>query len=187
MSLQNSSGGDPPSALPPLDPNDHVTYMRYALLQAQNSPPKTTNFRVGAVLVDSDTGKILSQGYSLELEGNTHAEQCCLIKYAKEHDLPEERVGEVLPPNTAIYTTMEPCNLRLSGNMTCVDRILRTKDKNGRLAIQTIYSGIVEPEKFVGENQGRARLEENGIKCVYITELAEEILQVATAGHQKEL
>lgn len=187
MCLQNFDDGSTSTAPPALDPNDHLTYLRLALSQAHESPPKPTNFRVGALLVDADTGKVLASGYTLEAPGNTHAEQSALIKYGQVHGLPEERVGEVLPPNTVLYTTMEPCNMRSAGNMTCVDRILRTKDRDGKPAIRKVYSGVREPEKFVGENRGRAKLEESGIECVYITGLEQEILEVATAGHTKEL
>lgn len=157
--------------------------MRLALDQAQESPPKPTNFRVGAVLVDGDTGAILERGYTLECEGNTHAEQCCLLKLAQAHHLPEERVGEVLPPNTVIYTTMEPCNKRSIGNLPCVDRIIRTKDKDGQLRIRKVYLGVKEPEKFVGVNKGTTKLDEHGIECIHVPGLEERILQVATAGH----
>ncbi|EDU40834.1 RibD Pyrimidine deaminase [Pyrenophora tritici-repentis] len=176
-----------PISLPALrpDPNDHLQYMRLALDQAQESPPKPSNFRVGALLVDADTGDILSRGYTLECEGNTHAEQCCLLKFAQEHGLPEERVGEALPSNTVIYTTMEPCNLRLSGNMPCADRIIRTKGKDGEQRIKKVFLGVKEPEKFVGENEGRKKLEEHGIECVHVPGLEERILNVATAGHEQ--
>lgn len=167
----------------PPDANDHMQYMRLALDQAQESPPKPTNYCVGALLVDASTGEILSRGYTLECEGNTHAEQCCLLKYAQAHDLPEERVGEALPSNTVLYTTMEPCNLRLSGSLPCVERILRTKGKDGEQKIKKVYLGVKEPEKFVGENEGRKKLEENGIECVHVPGLDQRILEVATAGH----
>jgi len=176
-------GPVPPAEKP--DPNDHLQYMRLALDQAQESPPKPSNFRVGALLVDADTGAILSRGYTLECEGNTHAEQCCLLKYAKAHDLPEERVGEALPPNTVIYTTMEPCNLRLSGNLPCADRIIRTTGVDGQKRIKKVYLGVKEPEKFVGENEGRKKLEGHGIECIHVPGLEERILNVATAGHEK--
>jgi pyrimidine deaminase RibD-like protein len=184
MPLETWSGGNTP---PPqhADPSDHATYMRLALDQAHESPPKPSNFRVGALLVDADTGVILSRGYTLELEGNTHAEQCCLMKIAQSHSLPEERVGEVLPANTVIYTTMEPCNLRLSGNLPCADRIINTKGKDGKGAIKRVYLGVKEPEKFVSENQGRSKLEMNGVECIHVPGLEEDILRVATAGHGK--
>lgn len=163
-------------------PGDHAGYMNLALSLAKESPPKPTNFCVGAVLLDEPNNKILSTGYTLELPGNTHAEQCCFLKVAQQHNLPEDRVGEVLPGGTALYTTMEPCNKRSVGNLPCVDRILRTKT-SGNGGIRTVYSGVKEPETFVGENVGRTKLEENGVRCVYVGGFEEDILKVATAGH----
>ena len=159
--------------------------MRLALSLARKSPPKPTNFCVGAVLVDEPNNQVLSTGYTLELPGNTHAEQCCFLKIAAEHDLPEELVGTILPEGTVLYTTMEPCGKRSVGNMPCVDRILRTK-QNANGGIKTVYLGVTEPETFVGENVGMSKLEKNDICCVHVPGFEEEILKVATAGHQKK-
>ncbi|KAI9782868.1 MAG: hypothetical protein M1816_001688 [Peltula sp. TS41687] len=163
---------------PIISAGDHKAYMAYALSLARLSPPAATNFRVGAVLVDADVNSILATGYSLELPGNTHAEQCCLIKVAQEHNLPEEEIGQVLPKSTVLYTTMEPCNERLSGNRSCVERILRLGDK-----IKVVYVGVGEPGIFVRENQGKKRLEEAGVTVTWVEGLQESILEVATAGH----
>lgn len=160
--------------------------MEYALEQARLSPPAPTKFCVGAVLVDADKNEILSTGYSLELPGDrpgdpgkTHAEQCCLIKIAEKHGLPEERIGEVLPKNTVLYTTMEPCNKRLSGNRTCVERILKLSEM-----IKAVYVGIKEPETFIGENTGRRRLEDADIIVQFVEGMDHRILEVSTAGHK---
>lgn len=153
-------------------------YMRYALTLAQLSHPKPTNYRVGALLVDADTNTILTTGYTLECEGNTHAEQSCFTKLAQQHDIPEEQLGNFLPGNTVLYTTVEPCFKRLSGNAPCVQRILGYGN-----AIKTVYVGVKEPEKFVGENTGRKQLEDAGIKVVLVEGMEREILEVATAGH----
>ncbi|KAF2460412.1 cytidine deaminase-like protein, partial [Lineolata rhizophorae] len=172
----------------PKTPQD---YMRLALALARKSPPKPTNFRVGAVLVDESANAVLATGYTLELPGNTHAEQCCLAKHAAAHGVAEERVSEALARGgdgdavIAIYTTMEPCAVRLSGNVPCVDRIVRTRGEDRKGGIAKVYSGVEEPEKFVGENKGRARLEACGIECVHLPGFEEEILEVATAGHEK--
>lgn len=56
-----------------IQPNDHRAYMEYALSLARKSPPRPTNYRVGAVVVDPATNEVLAGGYTLELEGNTHA------------------------------------------------------------------------------------------------------------------
>jgi len=159
----------------------HMEYMRQALALAQNSPPKPTNYRVGALLVNAKTNTILASGYTLECEGNTHAEQCCFIKLAEAHKIPEESLGEVLPEETVLYTTVEPCYKRLSGNLPCVQRILRLG--NG---IKTVYVGVNEPEKFVGENTGRKQLEDAGINVELIKGMEKEVLEVATAGHKTE-
>ena len=172
---------------PAIAARDHRAYMEYALQCARLSPPEPSKFCVGAVLVDADKNEILSTGYSLEIPkdrshdaSTTHAEQCCFLKVAAKHNLPEERIGEVLPQNTVLYTTMEPCNERLSGSRTCVERILRLGG-----AIKVVYVGIKEPKKFVGENKGIKRLEDAGVVVVHVDGMREEILAVATAGHEK--
>ena len=170
---------------PPIAAGDHKAFMQYALNRARLSPPASTKFCVGAVLVDADKGEILPTGYSLELPwdslgvlASTHAEECCFIKVAQKHGLPEERIGEVLPRNTVLYTTMEPCNKRLSGNRTCVERILRLDG-----GIKVVYVGIKEPEVFVGENTGRKRLEDAGVVVEVVEGMQDQILKVSTAGH----
>lgn len=183
----------------PSAPSSHLTYLRLALSQAQHSPPKPTNFRVGAVLLDPSSSRVLATGYTLELPGNTHAEQVCLLKLAAAHNLPEERVVEALPGGGAVlYTTMEPCVKRLSGNVSCVERILRTRGGRERVegrmealgearpGIKAVYVGVREPETFVGVNEGRRMLEDAGIEVVHVGGLEEEILRVATEGHKKE-
>lgn len=128
--------------------------------------------------MDADADAIITTGYTLECEGNTHAEQCCFIKLAKTHGVSEEELGRVLPANTVLYTTVEPCGKRLSGNLPCVERILRLGS-----AIKAVYVGVKEPEKFVGENTGRTKLTAAGINVVLVPGMEEEILKVATAGH----
>lgn len=109
--------------------------MRYAVEQARLSPPSPPKFCVGAVLVDADANTILATGYSEELPrdrpgdpGSTHAEHCCFIKVADRQGIHDFDIANVLPPNTVLYTTMEPCNERLSRNRTCVERILGLGD-----------------------------------------------------------
>ncbi|ORY62569.1 cytidine deaminase-like protein [Pseudomassariella vexata] len=164
-----------------IKPGDHAAYIKLALFLAMKSPPKPTNYRVGAVLVNATTNEILSTGYTLELPGNTHAEQCCFEKLAATHAIDAKKLSEVLPDEVALYTTMEPCSVRLSGNLPCVDRILGIGKK-----IKTVYVGVQEPEKFVSNNSGRGRVERAGIEFVHVAGLEKEILEVATAGHVTE-
>ncbi|KLU92151.1 cytidine and deoxycytidylate deaminase zinc-binding domain-containing protein [Magnaporthiopsis poae ATCC 64411] len=164
-------------------PRDHRALMEQALGQARLSPPKPSNYRVGAVLVDASTGSVLATGFSLELPGNTHAEQCCFIKLAQQHGVAEEALVDALQqqqptPRLALYTTMEPCSERLSGNLPCVQRILRLRG-----LIAEVYVGVVEPKKFVANNTGRQTLEDAGIRVIHVGGYEEDILGVATAGH----
>lgn len=180
QSLHVYNMADNPTSRPLIRSGDHKGYLEYALALAQNSPPKPTNYRVGAVLLNVTTNEILSSGYTLELPGNTHAEQCCFEKLASKHNIDSSRLSEVLPEEAALYTTMEPCSFRLSGNLPCADRILEIGNR-----IKTVYVGVKEPEKFVRDNSGKAKLEQAGIKFVHVGGLEKEILEVATAGHVK--
>ncbi|EPE08969.1 cytidine and deoxycytidylate deaminase [Ophiostoma piceae UAMH 11346] len=177
----------------------HIAYMRQALSLARLSPPKPSNYRVGAVLVgedeEGDTGGVIATGYTLECPGNTHAEQCCFIKLAEQYGVAEEDLSSTLttaqlPRRLALYTTMEPCSFRMSGNLPCVQRVLRLAG-NGlpnstTLREITVYCGVTEPDTFVSKNTGRATLENAGIAVVHVPGLEEDILAVATAGHAKE-
>lgn len=161
-----------------IKPNDHRAYMEYALSLARKSPPKPTNYCVGAVIVDQSNNTILADGYTLEMDGNTHAEQCCLIKLSEKYQVPEEKLRDVLPRNLALYTTVEPCSKRLSGNKPCAVRILSLAG-----VIDVVYVGVMEPKKFVEDNTGRDALEKAGVRFEHVGGLEEEILRVAKAGH----
>ncbi|KAH9884080.1 cytidine deaminase-like protein [Xylariomycetidae sp. FL2044] len=168
-------------AHPDIKPGDHAAYMKYALSLATKSPPKPTNYRVGALVVDISTSEILATGYTLELPGNTHAEQCCLEKLADKYTVAPAQLDLVLPDEVALYTTVEPCSERLSGNLPCVDRVLAVGKR-----IKTVYVGVPEPGKFVSENSSRQKLESAGIQVVHVGGFEKEILEVATAGHEKK-
>ncbi|ANB12445.1 bifunctional DRAP deaminase/tRNA pseudouridine synthase RIB2 [Sugiyamaella lignohabitans] len=146
----------------------HLPFMKMALEEAKKCEPTETAFSVGAVLVKD--GKVLETGYSRELPGNTHAEQCALEKYYAKHGTTD------VPAGTVIYTTMEPCSERLSGNLPCVDRILKT-------SIKTVFVGVVEPDTFVKKNTGLAKLTEKKIEYIPITGIEEEAIKAATKGH----
>ncbi len=143
-------------------------FMELALEQAKKCGPTKTAFSVGAVLVHN--GNILSTGYSRELPGNTHAEQCALEKYFK-------KTGDrKVPPGTVIYTTMEPCSERLSGNLPCTDRILETD-------IIACFVGVVEPDTFIKNNIGLQKLKNKGVHYIKIPGYEEECLEAARKGH----
>ncbi|RAL10645.1 putative DRAP deaminase [Aspergillus homomorphus CBS 101889] len=173
----------------------HLNYMRTCLSLAEKAPAKPTNFRVGALLLSRDESdatletndRLLATGYTMEREGNTHAEQCCLANYAATQGVTAEQVAEALPDEAGrklvMYVTMEPCGRRLSGNAPCVERIISTRDE-GRRGIQKVYFGVKEPGTFVGESEGCRRLTAAGVEWEVVQGLEKEILTVATAGHE---
>ncbi|KAI9371351.1 cytidine deaminase-like protein [Aspergillus egyptiacus] len=172
----------------------HLQYLQKALALAEKAPSLPTNFRVGAILLSRKEGdlfaeqdEVLSTGYTMELPGNTHAEQCCLSNYASSHSVPDEQIASVLPDTPGrklvMYVTMEPCGKRLSGNLPCVQRIIQTRD-GGRRGIQKVYFGVKEPGTFVGQSEGCKMLTEAGIEWAVVQGLEREILSVATAGHE---
>lgn len=180
----------------PANESPHITYLRECISLAEKSPPRPTNFRVGAILVsrsENNSGltddRILSTGYTMELAGNTHAEQCCLSNYAAVHSIPDERVGEVLPDEPGrklvMYVTMEPCGKRLSGNLPCVKRLIATRSGKRR-GIQKVYFGVKEPGTFVGQSEGCQMLTEAGVEWQLVSGLERDILAVAFAGHENK-
>ncbi|SMR58852.1 unnamed protein product [Zymoseptoria tritici ST99CH_3D1] len=178
-----SSSTSPPSSTP----LDHTHYLTLCLSLARQSPPKPTNFRVGALLLSpSNSPEPLITGYTLECPGNTHAEQCCFIKLAEKYACPVEELGWHLPRDTVLYTTMEPCVRRSAGNASCVERVLGLRNMEGGVAVNRVVVGVCEPETFVGRNEGRMKLEERGVEVVVVEGMEREILEVATAGHVKE-
>lgn len=121
-----------------------IKYMKLAINQAWLSKPVESAYCVGCVLVSN--GQLISTGYSRELDGNTHAEQCALMK------APES----IQEQYTELYTTMEPCSRRLSKNLPCVSRCIEWK-------INRVIIGAREPTHFVTCN-GIELLEKAGIQ-----------------------
>ena len=147
---------------------DDIRLLRLALEEAKRCTPIQAAFCVGCVISDPESHVVLSTGYSRELPGNTHAEENALRK------LPSAACRGL-----DMYTTMEPCSERLSGNKPCTERIVEA----GGL-IRRIILGVKEPDDFV-HCVGAEKLRENGYVVVHNdnAELERECLQVAKRGH----
>lgn len=146
-------------------------YMTLAVEEAKKSEPTPTAFCVGAVLVNGS--RILSTGYSRELPGNTHAEQCAMEKYFRENGT------DKLPWGTELYTTMEPCSLRLSGNEPCVDRVVKQEGN-----ISSVFVGVMEPSTFVKNNVSYDKLTGAGISYIKVDGFEDEAISIAAKGHE---
>ncbi|CAG8589762.1 17987_t:CDS:2, partial [Acaulospora morrowiae] len=139
-------------------PNEtDLQFMRIAIEQANLSEPISKAYCVGAVIVKDS--KILATGYSRELPGNTHAEECALQKIED----PTQLAGSI------IYTTMEPCSKRLSGKKPCVERILES-------GLKRVVLGVKEPDVFV-KCEGIDILRKREIEVVVLEGLEEECLK----------
>jgi pyrimidine deaminase RibD-like protein len=143
-----------------MDEDDQV-FMNMAIQEAKRCVSVESAFNVGAVLTRE--GKILATGFSRELPGNTHAEECCFIKLIAS--------GIEIPPESVLYTTMEPCGKRLSGKKSCAEHIIHHK-------IKRVVQGVKEPATFIGESTGMKLLLSAGVKVVYLEKFQQECLAV---------
>src|SRR5436190_19673450 len=207
---ENMQQISPPSTAPSpsSDRAIHLHYLNECLALANRSPRKPTNFRAGAILLrrhrlaplpalmkESDErydDAILSTGYTLELPGNTHAEECCLAKYASHYRVQEHQIGDILHRERSeadgneklvMYVTMEPLGKRMLGNTHCAWRIAQTR-ADGQRGIDKIFFGVKEPETFVGESEGCKILSRAGVEWELVGGMETEILKVATLGHE---
>ena len=110
---------------------NHVNYMLQAVEYANKSTPVSTAYCVGCVIVKNNT--VIATGYSRELPGNTHAEESALMKL---------NVENISAEGSDLYSTMEPCSERLSGNIPCSHHIIKNK-------IKRVFVGVTEPSNFV--------------------------------------
>jgi len=144
--------------------------MTLALEQAEQCIPAPTAFCVGAVISSPESSEVLSTGYSRELEGNTHAEANAIDKLLNQQKDTQDKLQ-----GSDIYTTMEPCSVRLSGNVDCTKRILQA-------GIKRVFLGTVEPDDFV-KCEGVQLLKDAGVEVYTVPGFAERCLEVARRGH----
>lgn len=140
--------------------------MQLALEQAKRATPTPNAFCVGCVIVNEQ--QLISTGFSRELPGNTHAEQCALMKLDKSN----------LHEELELYTTMEPCSIRLSGQVPCTDTILTFNRNRPQSPITKVYVGVGEPDDFVN-CEGTRKLIDNGVQVIKLPGLEVECLHVA--------
>ncbi len=154
------------------DEGSDAYFMSLCVELAGRSRPVDTAYCVGAVLVTSSSRKVVATGFSRELLGNTHAEECCFIKLHEARDSflsgsPSVRdsasdqldsAAEAIDrgEDLELFTTMEPCSQRLSGKLSCTARILQNP------SVRRVVVGTLEPANFV-RCRGVQTLREAGI------------------------
>lgn len=134
--------------------------LRQAIELSRSAPPSDGAYSVGAIIVDS-AGAVIATGYSRERGCESHAEQVAI----------EKALERGVPVDTAtLYSSLEPCSVRLSGSVTCTARIFDA-------GIPRVVFAMREPPVFV-EGHGADVLEAGGVEVVEIAELAPLVAEV---------
>ncbi len=134
----------------------HSERLKIALLESK----KCFNFDffgVGCVIFDHNN-TLLSSSFTGERTGE-HAEETAINKAIEQG---------ISLKGSSLYSTLEPCSVRLSGKYPCAKRIIDS-------GIESVYFGCYEPKDFV-KCEGVSILKESGIRIVHLSELNEECL-----------
>jgi diaminohydroxyphosphoribosylaminopyrimidine deaminase / 5-amino-6-(5-phosphoribosylamino)uracil reductase len=138
--------------------NDEI-WLLESIALSKKCPPTDQAFSVGAIIIGV-SGLIISSGYSRERSSSEHAEELAI---AKAIELKKDLTG------TTIYSSLEPCNPRLSGKTSCADLIIKS-------GIKKVVFALYEPPIFV-TCTGTAKLREHGIEVVVLDKLAHLVRQ----------
>lgn len=124
--------------------------MALACDEADKCGAVASAFSVGAVVVTAG-GEVAATGHSRELPGNMHAEEVAFAKLRAAAAARGVRVADLLGPGATLYTTMEPCGVRLSGKTPCSTRALDA-------GVGRVVYAIAEPPVFVVHTLGLGHL-----------------------------
>ncbi|MFE6645061.1 dCMP deaminase [Nocardioides sp. NPDC057772] len=125
-----------------------------AISLADNCPPSTTAFAVGALIAMAD-GRVLGEGWSRKSDPHVHAEEAALADVADPSLLAE----------ATIYSSLEPCSTRASRPVSCTQHILIA-------GIPRIVYAWREPSLFV-DCIGDELLRAAGRDVIFVPELTE--------------
>jgi diaminohydroxyphosphoribosylaminopyrimidine deaminase/5-amino-6-(5-phosphoribosylamino)uracil reductase len=136
-----------------------LRWLREAIALSRCSPESASAFSVGAVLVAAD-GSVIAIGYSRESDPHDHAEEAALALAAADG------ADAALLAGATMYTSLEPCRLRLSRPRSCAELIVAA-------GIRRVVLAWLEPPLFV-PGGGAAWLREQGVTVIEMPELASE-------------
>lgn len=133
-------------------------WIQYVIALSEKCPPSETAFSVGAALVDNNNN-LIADGYSRETGTHMHAEEVIFEKIKNKHfDFSK----------MTLYTSLEPCNTRLSKEKGCVDAIIT-------YGINHIVYAATEPPIFV-EGHGAERLKKEGKEVTQLSEYKNAVI-----------
>ena len=122
--------------------------------------PSDRAFSVGAILTDA-VGEMIASGRSRETGVGVHAEEVAIEKAM--------RAGRDLRGCT-IYSSLEPCNVRLSGRLGCAQRIINC-------GISRVVFALREPPVFV-TGRGCEQLSRAGVAVVMLQEYGDIVIDI---------
>jgi pyrimidine deaminase RibD-like protein len=134
--------------------------LRDAIELSRNAPPSHEAFSVGSVIAAPD-GTVLATGYSRERGAHVHAEQVALEKAVEQH---------VELRDATLYTSLEPCSVRLSDPRACTTRIIEA-------GVRRVVFALREPPLFV-EGRGAAVLAAAGVEVVELDADAAQVVSI---------
>ncbi|MER7604709.1 dCMP deaminase [Nocardioides sp. NPDC127503] len=132
------------------------TLLLRAISLADNCPPSSTAFAVGALIATAD-GRVLGEGWSRKGDLHEHAEEAALADLSTK-DRP-------LLAEATMYTSLEPCSTRASRPVTCTQHILNE-------GIPRIVYAWREPSIFV-DCIGAETLEAAGREVIQLADLVD--------------
>jgi len=137
---------------------DDLDWLAAAVELSRRCPPSESAFSVGAIIVDA-AGNRLAEGFSRQHQERDHAEEAALrsVVAADLHD-------------ATIYTSLEPCSVRLSRPLSCSALIVAA-------GISRVVYALAEPPIFV-PGDGANVLRSSGIQVIERPELADVVREI---------
>ncbi|KAJ1852701.1 hypothetical protein GGH12_005939 [Coemansia sp. RSA 1822] len=140
---------------------EHVEFMKLAIMQAQMAAPNDRAFNTGVLIVSGR--QPISSGHSRDAHvPEQHAAAAALAR-ARSGAHARMLAGSTL------YTTMEPCSSPMFAKIPCTTRIINAQ-------VRRVVIGVKEPDSFVN-CRGVDTLCAAGIEVVHLLILQEECLR----------
>ena len=135
-------------------------WLQYAIDLAKQCPSTDEAFAVGSVIIDKK-GKKIAEGFSRETDAKIHAEESALQKVKR---IKADLTGATL------YSSLEPCNKRLSRPKGCAQLIIEA-------GITRVVFAAIEPPIFV-PGHGVARLQESGVAIAKLSTFEPQVINL---------
>jgi len=148
-----AGGRKPPPA--PGEAGADERWVREAVELSRRCVPSATAFSVGAILV-SQSGAVISTGFSRERDPKDHAEEGALARAADS--------GRPDLAAATIYSSLEPCRGRVSRPRPCAELIVAA-------GIRRVVVAWLEPPLFM-PGGGAAWLRGQGVTVIEVPEAA---------------